>query len=404
MVTTTFVFMRYLESTYRQAAREVCELVQKNYYRGGEEGARHFVQRCRAEADTDPVLYNRSEIVARLNAKLSALETSHLNVFSPVEDRTIWENEGFDTGIRSRMIDGFLVVYKVLPDSPAARVGLAGGDVLLYLNDQLVSSSYVAQSGSGVFRIARGEREMEFEIVPEKLIEDFSPLLEPVSDTTAVLRIGSFLAKYFEDPGWRALASRLRMYQHVVIDLRDNVGGSFPGMLRALSPFRCDRPLVGQLFRAPSMSDTMPEAELENDLNAEAQLKLLKLAPIVNLKTFAGYDCYRGDVTVLIDSGTASVAEIFAHSFHGRPRSRVWGQPSSGQVVMAQWFTIPSLGGEGYSISIPIAGYRAVDGTELENQGLRPEKTLYYALEAALLGQDNWVSEAAKHRSFSVSK
>lgn len=99
---------------------------------------------------------------------------------------------------------------------------------------------------------------------------------------------------------------------------------------------------------------------------------------------------------MLIDGDTSSVAEIFTHAFYMRPRSRVWGQQSAGQVVMAQWFPIPALGGDDYSLSVPIAGYRSIDGLELENQGLTPQRFLNYDLGRAKVGRDSWLEDALK--------
>jgi C-terminal processing protease CtpA/Prc len=72
------------------------------------------------------------------------------------------------------------------------------------------------------------------------------------------------------------------------------------------------------------------------------------------------------------------------------------GQPTSGQVVMARWFHVDAFGAGDFSISIPIAGFAAADGSDLESNGLIPQVELHYDLEAALRGEDNWVSEAAR--------
>ena len=61
---------------------------------------------------------------------------------------------------------------------------------------------------------------------------------------------------------------------------------------------------------------------------------------------------------------------------------------------MARWFSISSLGGGDFAMSIPIAGYRAPNGDEIEHDGVRPSRELNYDLQKALRGEDNWISEA----------
>jgi C-terminal processing protease CtpA/Prc len=109
----------------------------------------------------------------------------------------------------------------------------------------------------------------------------------------------------------------------------------------------------------------------------------------VILKTFDGYGCYKGRTLVLVDQNTSSVSEIFAHAM-----PKVWGLLTAGQVVMARWFSIGSLGGGDFAMSIPIAGFRAPNGDEIEKDGVRPSHLLSYDLKKALSGEDNWLSEA----------
>lgn len=397
------VSLKTASGVYADAERSVCDLIEKNYYRSHDSSVREFIKYCLEDAGQSPMSLDRNTIVRRINRRLSALKTSHLFLFTPSENEWIWESHGLDTGIRSRMIEGYLIVYKVLPGSPAEKSGLKIGDEITALNGEQIASHYDAQSGRGIFSILRGTEALEFLIEPVELTEDLSPQLHSLSGGYGHLKIASFLPQYFEDEAWKKIASSLSLYKSLVIDLRDNAGGSFPAMLRGLSPFLCEDRLVGQIYRAPqrvnsSMSkrglSTDPSADLvsdlANELSAESQLKQLKSAQALNLKTFEGYGCYKGRVTVLIDSGTSSVAEIFAHAFRSRPDSRIWGQPSAGEVVMAQWFDLPSLG-RGYALSIPIAGYRAKSGEAIESEGLFPEKALYYDLEQARKGVDSWV-------------
>ena len=102
------------------------------------------------------------------------------------------------------------------------------------------------------------------------------------------------------------------------------------------------------------------------------------------------------DTVVLVDEGTSSVSEIFAQAMTNLPDTNIWGWPTAGQVVMARWFQVGSLGGGDYAMSIPIAGFRAENGEEIERIGVRPKRELQYDLAASLRGEDSWINEAIK--------
>lgn len=377
--------------TENRATHEVCRLIRENYYKSAEEKVAAFLDSC--ERETTSMSFTREKAIRNINRKLSAIRSSHLNVFSPSENRWLWEHEGSDTGLRTRMIEGELVVITVLPASPAAKAGLKIGDAVLAINGETPSSTQVAQTTAGHYRIARGKEFLEADLDLADLAEDLSPSLTGVSRDIGLLKIPSFLPQYFEQTQWQRIARALPAFRGLVIDLRDNAGGSFPAMLRALSPFRCENPRIGELWRAPRPGTT-PEVEMRDELSAESQLSQLAEADAIVLKTFPDYGCYRGAIIVLTDDGTSSVSEIFTHALIKHPRARVWGAPTAGQVVMARWFAVGALGGGDFAISIPIAGYRADDGAVIESEGILPQRELQYDLSKALRGEDSWLEAA----------
>lgn len=394
--------MAVIREAYRKGSLRVCQLIGEHYHRREESAVQEFLKNCALDVRAESFFLARDEIIARINRRLEALGTSHLSFYSPSENREIWENTSRDTGIRSRLVDAYLVVHNVLAKSPAARAGVRPGDVLEGLNGRWITTPHQAQTGSGVFTIMRRSQKIEQRVEAEELQEDLSPLLTDLGNGGAILKIPSFLPRYFDHAFWRSLSRQFPRIKQMVIDVRGNSGGSFPAMLRALSPFRCEHPLIGSLYQ-PLRKDLRSDADLENRLDAESQLELLEKFRRVNLRTFMDYGCFNGPVTVLIDSDTSSVAEIFAQAFFSRPRSRIWGQPSAGRVVMARWFSVPEFGSEEFAVSIPIAGYQTSDGLDLESQGIYPQHVLHYDVGRALEGRDSWLEEAVR-TSWNVSK
>ncbi len=375
-----------------RATEEVCDLVRANYFRQDQADVRDFLKQC--QIDEAPFTFSRTRAIEHINHKLSQIQSSHLSLYSPDENRLLWENEGSDTGLRARVIDGEVVIFSTLETSPARKARLQPGDVVVAINGEKPTSAQDAQTTAGKYKIARGRTFFLTELKLEDLKEDLSPKLLDAGGGAAVLSIPSFLPVYFEKKQWTAVARQLARYNRVVIDLRGNPGGSFPAMLRALSPFRCRESEIGRIWREPR-SESLAPTVLQDELSADEQLKQITSSDKVILQTFADtYGRFSGAVTVLIDSNTSSVSEIFAEALVKRAHSRVWGGLSAGQVVMARWFSISALGGGDYAMSIPIAGYRAQNGFDIEGSGVLPELELHYDLEAALRGEDSWLNKA----------
>lgn len=384
---------------HRRASRSVCDLVEEHYFRSRDSHVREWLGKCRESADGGGLFVSRREAIARINALLSALNVSHLFLYTPDENRALWDQEALDTGLRARNIEGHFVIHEAVPGSAGDRAGVQVGDEFLKVDGYDIASVDEIAMTSGTYEGLRSGRRVVFEIRAEPLSLDLKPSWEELGTGTFRLRVPSLLARYFDREEWVAVAARLRNARHVILDLRGNPGGSFPAMLRVASGFFCEETRIGTILQ-PKNEPHGNESDLADELSADAQLEQLDGLARLHLRTFSEYPCYDGDVTVLVDAGTSSVAEILAESFSSRPRARVWGMPTSGQVVMAQWFPVYGLGGGDYSVSIPIAGYRTRSGLEMEDQGLVPERLLYYDLQDAVRGRDTWLETARKDTRF----
>jgi C-terminal processing protease CtpA/Prc len=392
--------------SYRSASLEVCHLFAENYYRINESQALKFARECVARAESDPFLPSRNANAERINSRLQTLKVSHLSLYSPAEIRAVWENIEFKTGLKTRIIEDKLIVFDIVPDSAAERAGFKAGDVIVAKDgDERLSVSDVEEAPERMARymIERAGKRREISMMPSEVTEDLSPRVRRLRPGISLLRLESFLPQYFDGEKWKRLVEKFKDERLVIVDLRGNAGGSFPAMLRALSPFRCDAREIGALVRSRS---SLPDDErkgvedLRDDLDASRQIEQLSRASAIQLKSFKDYGCFWGKIIVLIDGETSSVAEIFAEALRARPRSRVWGQRSAGLVVVAEWFPIVGLGRPEFSLSLPIAASVVFDlhgeAHDLEGEGVRPERALFYDLKTEMSGLDTWIEAALR--------
>jgi C-terminal processing protease CtpA/Prc len=390
VVVTFFAVAVPRAGVHRSVQRQICALVTEKFYRNDQQLS-DWSTACSRRVDEISWWWSRARFMREVQWLLDEFEVSHLMVYNPVEDRRLWRGEAVDTGIRSLSIDDRFVVWRVLDKSAAKSVGILAGDEVLEINHEKPRSNWRIQTAGGDFLLQRGDRKIHMLIDPKPLVVDRKPNLIEVAKGVAVLEISSFRSEYFLAESWRELTKDLAKYGKIIVDLRDNSGGNLIAMLRALSPFICTEEQVGLLShprkglpKGPPPADTLDEM---------VQLQLLEQYREIPLKTFSTYGCFNGPAVVLVDNGTSSVSEIFAHAMMSRPRTKVIGRPTAGDVVLATWYSLTMLG-PGYSLSIPEALYLTTSGESLEGSGVWPHRELDYELADALAGKDSWILRA----------
>nr|BFD58978.1 hypothetical protein CKG001_10850 [Bdellovibrio sp. CKG001] len=329
-------------------------------------------------------------IIKDMNNVLALLKVSHLEVYDSKEVASIWRGESLETGIESQFVDGELVIFKVHPNSPAEALGLRRGDIIQTINAEQ-PNPWDAQTEPGSYLILRKDKEFSVKMKPRSIIRSEEMTLEARAPGQAVLKVPSFRAAFFADEKMQKLEADLRSFKRVVVDLRGNAGGNFVAGLRFLSLFLCRPELVGSLER-PRVT-VKSSAELPNELDDQAQLAVLDAHSEVLLKTFARTNCYEGDVRVLVDGKSSSVAEMVAQALKEFRKAPLLGSPSRGQLLVGVWYPLDEVA-PGVQVSIPEAVYLSQKKHRIEGQGVELDRVLYYHLPEMQAGIDSWEKKA----------
>ncbi|UXR65050.1 S41 family peptidase [Bdellovibrio bacteriovorus] len=349
-------------------------------------------------------------IIKDMNNVLALLKVSHLEVYDSKEVASIWRGESLETGIESQFVDGELVIFKVHPNSPAEDLGLRRGDIIQTINAEQPNpweaqtggdiiqtinaeqpNPWEAQTEQGSYLILRKDKEFSVKIKPRAIIRSEEITLEAKEPGQAVLKVPSFRAAFFVDEEMQKLEAGLLSLKRVVVDLRGNAGGNFVAGLRFLSLFICKPELVGTLER-PRVA-VKSAAELPNDLDDQAQLAVLDTHSEVLLKTYAQKNCYSGEVRVLVDGKSSSVAEMVAQALKEFKKAPLLGSPSRGQLLVGVWYPLDEVA-QGVQISIPEAVYLSHKKYRIEGQGVELDRVLYYHLPEMQAGIDSWEKKA----------
>ena len=216
--------------------------------------------------------------------------------------------------------DGGRVVTDVMPDSPAEAAGLQRGDRLTSLNGAAYDHALLAklrEQGARIqLGVQRAGQTVELGLQARESSGRNLPRLRWVGDT-AVIRIPTFtsgggIAQQVHD---LVRVARDRAASGIVIDLRDNPGGSL---------FECDlaaTPFVDHIQRRMEGSDG------EHVMSAEGGVWQVDGVTAAQVTTPQRWD---GPLAVLVNAHSASCSEFFALAVQGAHRGPVIGELTSG--------------------------------------------------------------------------
>lgn len=271
-------------------------------------------------------------------------------------------------GIGMRPRQPGITVAEVFEGSPAAQAGLAVGDVVVAVDGELTAGKTLEE----VARLIRGPEGTSVRLdvqrpgVPDKLtftIVRALVKLEYISTDMIQGDIGYIRLRGFPEP---SVAFRFEQFldslpslhaRGLVIDLRGNSGGRVDVGTRLLNRFIRSGPLY---------------AEVDRNGNRRVQ------------EAFGRPWANPVPVAILIDDGSASMAEIFAAAMRERGVARLIGQKTSGNVAASVVFPLD----DGSGLQMAIRDIYSGNGVPLNRVGVEPDDALVPTQDQLESGRD----------------
>lgn len=363
-----------------QILHDVAGTVRKNYYDPQYHGVDMEAQFKAAEGKIRNAPHLGNALAAIVDA-LNALHDSHTYFVPPL--RPLHSEYGY----RQEMVGERCFITAVRPGTEAAGKLKPGDEVLTIENyrptrQNLDKINYVFNRlfpGSAVHLVIRNldGAQQTLEIVPktrdEKTVWNFSAgaidydpdrlvresqkmahlFRERYYEYGDALMIWKMPEFFMDDEAVDRMFGRARKHQAVILDLRGNPGGRVRTLERVVAnAFDHDITIAKRVGR-------------KNDLKPQFA------------KTF-GSSAFTGKLFVLIDSHSASAAELFARVVQLEHRGVVLGDRSSGSVMESEYFPL-KLGTDAlivYGASITHADLIMADGKSLEHNGVVPDETV----------------------------
>lgn len=253
-----------------------------------------------------------------------------------------------------RVADG-LEVTEVIPGSPAARQGLATGDLILALDGQPLADLadpdldglFLGERGTSMTLRVRREDSVQDLVVVRDLVFVPATWAELVAPGVACVALAHFHEGASDE--LREALGRLRAengasLEGIVLDLRDNPGGLLREAVAVADLFLEEGVVVATRGRGPHHQEVHHSTTSESD----------EVARLV----------------VLVDGRSASAAELVAGALQARGRATLVGSPTFGKGSVQSVWTFE----DGSAMKLTVSRYELPDGRLIDPQvGVVPD-------------------------------
>jgi len=332
-----------------------------------------------------------------MDQTLERLEDSHTFVIPPT-----WTSYG-DYGFTPMFVGDTAFVTSIAPGGAADLAGLRAGDEILLLGvDPPMRQSFqriwyrktllnprssltlvVRREYGGMEEVPIVPEEVNFPpfyVVPEGFEEWFSPWGPQTErawrfvDLPAGVSLWRFDIFDGKDRAeFRDTFEALEESRALVLDLRENVGGSMDVLKEVIRHLFSEEVLVGTFLH----QDKLAEVRVEPASNRG----------------------FKGDLVVLIGSGTGSAAEILAALVQEEGRGSLLGDRTAGAVMLSDTRRYEVQHPEGhwkFGLSVSVGEFRTHAGVLLEGRGVYPDETILPTRGDLRQGGDPVLSRALK--------
>jgi len=330
--------------------------------------------RYREEALRKEPMNTREQTYAAIRKMLATLEDPFTRFLEPEKFTSLRSGTsgavtgvglevGFDTSNGGTASDDLVVVAPVM-GGPAARAGVAPGDVILAIDG-------VPTSGMGLYDAARrlqgpAHSQVELTLISKQITnpKTITVLREKVTLNPVTWRLcevprigeapqklGYIRLSTFNQNSSRAVKEAIETLQEsgataFVLDIRNNSGGLFPAGIE-IAKMWLDKGVIVYIADSMGIRDIY-ETDGESALSVKEPL------------------------AVLVNKGTASASEILAGALKDNHRAIILGEPTFGKGRIQSVFELS----DGSGMAVTVARYETPAHVNIDKVGITPDEGL----------------------------
>lgn len=263
-------------------------------------------------------------------------------------------------------VDNMLKVASPLDGSPAARAGIRSHDIIEYIDgettDGLTPDEAAARirgkPGTSInitviHEATQGKPVEETMRLTREALRLQTVTVTPLKNETLLVRIKQFNSTTADDL-YNALSERMP-FKRIILDLRNNPGGYFPGGVDVARLFiKAETPIVYVVDKNG--------IEIETDTIKDGRFSDVPLV-------------------VLVNKATASASEILAGALKDNHRARLVGEKTFGKGVVQ---TVSQLS-DGSGIAVTVARYETPLHKNINKIGIFPDVATSCSIDSDVL-------------------
>lgn len=311
----------------------------------------------RVRSDYVDKVDDQTLIRGAIDGMLASLDphSSYLDARDFQNLRTQTEGSYGGLGLTVSMEDGAVKVVAPTEDSPGDRAGIKAGDYITHLDGTLIYGGTLDEAvdkmrgrpGTKIrLTIVRPGRDKPFDVTLEREIIKLKAVKWEIKDRVGIVNINSFSKTTGE--GVRAALTAIDKATGgkplgYVVDLRSNPGGLLDQAIEVSDAFLERGEIVSQRGRDP------------NDIE--------------RYYAHAGDLAHGLPVVVLVDSGSASAAEIVAGALQDQRRALVMGETSFGKGSVQTLLQLT----DDTALRLTTARYYTPSGRSVQEGGIKPD-------------------------------
>jgi carboxyl-terminal processing protease len=385
----------------QEMLREIASDVRKHYY----DPTFHGIDWDRNVREAKTKIDQASDLglaLSEIASVLDSLKDSHTFLLPPERLNR------YDYGLKAQTIGTQCYVTQVRPGSDAEAKGMKPGDEVLTVNGYVPSKNNLIRM-EYLLNVLRPQPALHLELrapdgkpriidVTTKIIEgnqardprddleynrrriDTAKLqrherTKDMGDKLLILKLPEVL---YTPTEIESMIGKARKHSSLIIDLRENQGGA----TEVLSL------ILGRMFDH--------EVKIADRVGRDARSPQIAKGPSPK---------FEGKLIVLVDSRSASAAELFARVVQIEKRGAVLGDVSSGRVMEARHYTYRSGLNKVffYGASITDADLITTDGKSLEHVGVTPDEVILPTAADLATGNDPVLARAAEMLGVTLS-
>jgi carboxyl-terminal processing protease len=258
-------------------------------------------------------------------------------------------------GIEITIRDGLIMVVSPLDDSPAMRAGIAPGDVITKINDKTTNGMKLEMIEKMIRGLPKSMVRLQIKREGYKEPLEFDLERAPVKissvdyDIIKNSNIGYLRIKNFGSETTKDATKALKFFNEkgiakIIIDLRNNPGGLLTSSIE-----------ISELLLEKGKTIVSTRGK---EGSGRVQVFKSQSNPL-----------YKGDVIALVNSGTASAAEILSAAVRDNGRGKLLGVVTFGKGSVQKSYNLD----ETIGVAITVAKYYTPSGELIHKKGIKPD-------------------------------